>query len=362
MVVKFGLPVSLAPLTPGRACALLPAPRAGHDITKIAVATLDSWSDVTDDRLGRADALIVMFLSVAVHRGPQVVKPHQLEMFPATFTMKDVADQILREDAEYAERIEASAKMDSAPTRLGRSIFQSITVDHLVNVLQLLFLRFFLTTEELEPAQDKGAVDPFAVLMSTSRTVATKKYWPSDYVPGQNQRTRDIINSLMSTVRSDPAEYAGFPDQGVADDKNNQFFFRLASIAEYLAPHADKMAARSCKIPSVFLDAAFSTCSCSGDVHIKTCLKVAGKALSQEVCAQFLGKLNTILGKPDVSSAGFKFSFHISQLEGSRHQAAVQQGGMHMATTRGIRWRFWESGPRRAGGGHHHTGGGRRYI
>ena len=108
--------VSLAPCP---LALLLAGGAAGVGGAEITVDSRSMSSAGSVSRSSRPQALIAMFLSVAVNRGPQVVQPHQLHMFPAEFKITDVADQVLREDAQFAVRVEASAKMESAPTKLG---------------------------------------------------------------------------------------------------------------------------------------------------------------------------------------------------------------------------------------------------
>ena len=215
----------------------------------------------------------------------------------------------LHEDAEDVVRAEAFATLDSpSGTDLDSDVWEATSLQ----LVKLPYLRFFLKVTEDETPQP-AARDPFCSMMKTARTQATQVHWPQSYPAGPNQRTRDIINSLLSNLRSDPVEYGGFCDKRSVNDAENQFFWRV--ITELFAPHAAKMAASCCHIPPVFLTAAYSTCSCPEAGCIKTCLKVAGKEITQELCTKHRDLLTTILGKADVNASRFKFSFYIGWMD-----------------------------------------------
>ena len=74
-----------------------------------------------------------------------------------------------------------------------------------------------------------------ALLMAASN----KQYhWPTGYVKGSSQAIRDIANRLLSILRADPAQYAGFRSTTAAQHVDNQFFWALAQISYDLVPHA----------------------------------------------------------------------------------------------------------------------------
>ena len=68
---------------------------------------------------------------------------------------------------------------------------------------------------------------------------------------GANQSTRNIVNRMLSALRSDPGTYGGFPNSDCANDPDNRFFWRLAVITEKVVPHAKTLSDRSCAIPEV---------------------------------------------------------------------------------------------------------------
>lgn len=103
------------------------------------------------------------------------------------------------------------------------------------------------------------------------------------------------------------------------------------------AVHAEKVAARSCSIPTVFLDAAFSTCNCPlGHDHVKGCIKASAKDVTSEICMKMRDELNTMLGKSPIMSSAFKFSWHMGQLKDSvaRYGQYLEKQATRMTATR----------------------------
>ena len=145
-----------------------------------------------------------------------------------------------------------------------------------------------------------------ALLMAASN----KQYhWPTGYVKGSSQAIRDIANRLLSILRADPAQYAGFRSTTAAQHVDNQFFWALAQISYDLVPHAAQFKARGYGIPAVFLQCA------EGSVPA-----VAKKQLSQEMLQVYCDKLERICGKSDVLPARFKLWWCNRQLWWNRHQ------------------------------------------
>ena len=149
--------------------------------------------------------VIEMLLNVAVSRGARTAKPSTLKLYAAELTVRDVAVQVLRVDAEDVARAEASPKIDSAVdarTTLTSDSLESITVSNLKG-MQVSCLRFFLKDRREANAEDTA--NPFAGMMQHAHAEASTVYWPEDYInnsSSQNHRTHDIINFLLSTVRA----------------------------------------------------------------------------------------------------------------------------------------------------------------
>jgi hypothetical protein len=245
------------------------------------------------------------FLSIEVVRGPLRLRQPQIGSYAENLTLGHIAAQFLREDAEDLKAVELRTTLESQDchTVQGEAGLGMTVLD--IRQLGCSCLKLCLAVPDGLLTPVPGAVDPFSALMSQEQDTYADMHWPLDYLAGTNQAVRDIANKLLGLLRADPGEYAGFRfEEHLLQE--NQFFWALAQIMYTFVPHGDTMAARSCQIPDIFIKAAQNTCS-----------TLKSKQLSQAVCENASDRLVQILGKPNVMSKRFKFSFYLEKLQQS---------------------------------------------
>ena len=190
----------------------------------------------------------MVFLNVPAARGPRELFPYRLTNFSAELSLRDIADMSLREDSGSLAFIEARERIESVKSTKLEDDALAATVGDL-KAMGLNCVRFLLSLpSEAAATAPSNSRQPSALeaMMAREKTSSRVYVWPADYPKGANQRTRDILNSLLGVLREDPTMYGGFRSKADADHADNRFFWRIAVIVGKIVPHAKTLSDRAC--------------------------------------------------------------------------------------------------------------------